>query len=131
MNRLVRILVVDDEPDTLGLIELTLQTAGFHVQAVASGEDALGLLRREGFDLVLLDIMMPNITGFDIIRKLRSEGAQIPPVIFLTAKTGAEDRQTGELLGAAAYLTKPTTRGQLLDVVRRSLGESPSPNAAR
>jgi two-component system OmpR family response regulator len=129
MNRLVRILVVDDEPDTLGLIELTLQTAGFHVQSAASGEEALNLLRRDGFDLVMLDIMMPNVTGFDVVRRLRSEGVQFPPVIFLTAKTGAEDRQTGELLGAAAYLTKPTTRGQLLDVVRRALGEPPSPNA--
>jgi len=130
MNRLVRILVVDDEPDTLGLIELTLQTAGFQVQSVASGEDALALLRRDAFDLVMLDIMMPTITGFDIVRRLRSEGAQLPPIIFLTAKTGSEDRQTGELLGAAAYLTKPTTRGQLLDVVRRALGELPSAHAA-
>jgi len=109
---------------------LTLQTAGFQVQSVASGEDALALLRRDAFDLVMLDIMMPTITGFDIVRRLRSEGAQLPPIIFLTAKTGSEDRQTGELLGAAAYLTKPTTRGQLLDVVRRALGELPSAHAA-
>jgi DNA-binding response OmpR family regulator len=117
-----RILIVDDEPDTLGLIELTLTTAGHGVITAFDGASALELLRREAFDLVVLDIMMPDISGFDVVRTLQAEAVSLPPVVFLTAKTRDEDRTMGNSLGAKAYLTKPTTRGQLLDAIVRILG---------
>lgn len=118
-----RILVVDDEPDTLGLIELTLQTAGFSVRTAGNGDQALGILTGDTFDLLLLDIMMPGMTGFDLLEILKNRNIQIPPVVFLTAKSRQEDREMGESLGAAAFLTKPTTRGDLLDTIRSVLGE--------
>jgi DNA-binding response OmpR family regulator len=118
-----RILIVDDEPDTLGLIELTLQTAGFSVRTAANGDQAFGIIMEDTFDLILLDIMMPGMTGFDLLQKLRERQADIPPVVFLTAKSREEDRKMGDSLGAAAFLTKPTTRGDLLDTIRSILGE--------
>ncbi len=118
-----RILVVDDEPDTLGLIELTLQTAGFSVRTATNGDQALAIILNDTFDLLLLDIMMPGMTGFDLLEILRDREVEIPPVVFLTAKSRQEDREMGEKLGAAAFLTKPTTRGDLLDTIRTIIGE--------
>jgi DNA-binding response OmpR family regulator len=117
-----RILVVDDEPDTLGLIELTLQTAGFSVRTAPNGDQALKLLLDDTFDLLLLDIMMPGMTGFDLLEILKNRQVDIPPVVFLTAKSRQEDREKGNSLGAAAFLTKPTTRGDLLDTIRSIVG---------
>jgi len=118
-----RILIVDDEPDTLGLIELTLQTAGYNVRTAANGDQALTIILNDTFDLILLDIMMPGMTGFDLVQTLSDRQVEVPPVIFLTAKSGDEDKEMGDTLGAAAFLTKPTTRGDLLDTIRSVLGE--------
>lgn len=118
---MAQILVVDDEPDTLGLIELTLQTAGHSVKSTASGAEAMRLISQGGHDLVLLDIMMPDMSGFDVLRALRNEKASIPPIIILTAKNLPEDRETGLSLGATAFLIKPATRGGLLDAVQDAL----------
>lgn len=120
-----RILVVDDEPDTLGLIELTLATAGYEVRTGFDGKTALALLRQEAFDLLLLDIMMPDISGFEVVLQLQADATPLPPVIFLTAKSRPEDRERGNALGARAYLVKPTTRGQLLDAIHKVIGASP------
>jgi CheY-like chemotaxis protein len=119
-----RILVVDDEPDTLGLVQLTLETAGYDVKAAASGGEALLLAQQHTFDAILLDIMMPDISGFDVCRRLQTTLTPVPAIVFLTAKNRPEDRETGEALGASAYLLKPITRGQLLDVLRRTVGET-------
>ncbi len=119
-----RILVVDDEPDTLGLVLLTLETAGYDVKAAASGGEALLLAQQHTFDAILLDVMMPDISGFDVYRRLQTTLTPVPPVVFLTAKSRPEDRETGEGLGASAYLLKPITRGQLLDILRRTLSET-------
>jgi DNA-binding response OmpR family regulator len=124
-----KILIVDDEPDTLGLIELTLQTAGYQVTTAVNGDQALGLIIDDSFDLILLDIMMPGMTGFDLINNLRDREIAVPPIIFLTAKSHEEDREMGEKLGAAAYLKKPTTRGDLLDSIQTALGPPPIPDA--
>ncbi len=117
MGSIASILIVDDEPDTIGLIELTLKTAGYNVQSAVSGQQALRKIRDESFDLVLLDIMMPDISGYDVLKKLQEGPAPVPPVVFLTAKSGKEDREMGRGLGAAGFLVKPTTRGDLLDTV--------------
>ncbi|MEW6567135.1 MAG: response regulator [Chloroflexota bacterium] len=124
MGASAKILVVDDEPDTVGLIELTLQTAGFDVQTAISGEQALRKVRDESFDLVLLDIMMPDLSGYDVLRRINQEVNPAPPVVFLTAKSRPEDQEMGESLGAAGFLVKPTTRGDLLDAVHAALGQS-------
>lgn len=124
------ILVVDDEADTLGLIELTLSTAGFRVDTSPGALDALSLLQNERYDLILLDIMMPDMTGYDLLSKMRGELGIMTPVVFLTAKNQPEDRITAEATGASGYLTKPTTRGQLLDVIRQILGRESGKGAS-
>jgi DNA-binding response OmpR family regulator len=118
------ILVVDDEPDTLGLVQLTLETAGYRVSGASSGGEALLQAQQQAFDLILLDVMMPDLSGLEVYRRLQATLTTVPPVIFLTAKNRPEDREAGEGLGAAAYLVKPITRGQLLDVLRRNLHPS-------
>lgn len=122
------ILIVDDEPDTLGLIELTLQTAGYQVTTAVNADQALGLVTESSYDLILLDIMMPGMTGFDLINTLREQGTEVPTIVFLTAKSHEDDRKMGEQLGAAAYLKKPTTRGDLLDTIQAALGPPPNPD---
>lgn len=123
MNNRAKILIVDDEPDTVGLIELTLRPAGFVLSHAYSGGEALEKLRKEAFDLLLLDVMMPEITGFDVIRLLSEENKPIPPIIFLSARGQQKDIEEGKLLGAAGYLVKPATRGQLLDAIGAALYE--------
>lgn len=124
MTEPVRILVVDDEPDTVGLIELTIQTAGFRVESAFSGQDALDMIREKTFDLILLDVMMPDLSGFDVFTTLKDEMDPPPPVVFLTAKGKKEEKETGQALGAAGYLVKPATRGQLLDAIQAALYEA-------
>jgi DNA-binding response OmpR family regulator len=126
---MAKILVVDDEPDTLGLIELTLRTAGYQVQTASGGEEALKKIREESFNLILLDIMMPDVSGYDVMERLSREAIPYPPVVILTAKSRPEDRETGRKLGAAGFLVKPTTRGDLLDAVAVALGRAPARHA--
>lgn len=130
MTEALRILVVDDEPDTLGLIKLTLQTAGYQVQTTTGGRKALQLVREEPFDVVILDIMMPDISGFDVMRELNNDPTPPPPVIFLTARSGEEDQEIGLSLGVTHYLLKPITRGSLLDAINQALGTTPEPDAS-
>jgi DNA-binding response OmpR family regulator len=119
-----RILIVDDEPDTVGLIEITLRPAGFLLDRALSGSEALTKIRDQAYDLILLDVMMPEITGFDVVRMLHEEQKPVPPIIFLTAKGTQEDIEQGNILGAAAYLVKPATRGKLLDAIKAALYEA-------
>ncbi|UCF60325.1 MAG: response regulator [Anaerolineaceae bacterium] len=130
MSDALRILVVDDEPDTLGLIKLTLQTAGYLVQTATGGREGLRLIREEPFDVVILDIMMPDVSGFDVMRELNNDPTPPPPVIFLTARSSEEDQETGMSLGVSHYLLKPITRGSLLDAINQALGMSPEPDAS-
>ncbi|MBN1266258.1 MAG: response regulator [Anaerolineales bacterium] len=118
----IRILIADDEPDTLGLIQLTLETAGYQVHTALGAEPALSLMEQHDFDLLLLDIMMPGMSGFDLVRHIRAQSTVFPPVIFLTAKNQPEDIEEGKSLGAVDFLIKPTTRGELLDAIRSGLG---------
>jgi CheY-like chemotaxis protein len=129
MTKPTRILVVDDEPDTLGLIELTLQTAGHEVRLASGGVEGLQLARQLEFDVILLDIMMPDLSGFDVLRALREDPGNHPPVIVLTAKNRPEDRDIGMSLGATDYLGKPITRGSLLDAIQKAIGEETNADA--
>jgi DNA-binding response OmpR family regulator len=115
---------VDDERDTLDLIDLTLSTAGYKVDLAGSGAESLQKIRQDRYDVVLLDIMMPDLTGFDVLRTLNQERRELPPVIFLTAKSLPEDRKMGLDLGAKDFLIKPVTRGSLLDSIKRNTQSS-------
>jgi DNA-binding response OmpR family regulator len=121
MQRTGSILVVDDEPDTVDLIRLTLETAGFTVAQALDGTTAIQMLEQDHYDVLLLDIMMPEMSGFDVVVQLRDRQIPVPPLIFLTARKRSEDRQAGEDIGAVGYLTKPATRGDLLDTIDRAM----------
>lgn len=118
----LRVLVVDDERDTLDLIDLTLRTAGYEIHLANSGAESLEMIRSNSFDIILLDIMMPDMSGFDVLRTLKEEMDNHPPVVFLTAKAMPDDRQEGMDLGADDFLAKPVTRGSLLDAIKKHIG---------
>ena len=122
-----RILVVDDDENILSLERTILEQKGFDVTAAAGGAEALTLLAGQVFDLVLLDVMMPEIDGFTVCRKIKEDPRlKDVPVIFLTAKGGGEALAEGFESGAVMYINKPFTANKLLTIVNTML-ESPHP----
>ena len=122
-----RLLVVDDEPTILELLAGTLRFAGFDVLTAVSGAEALRAAAAAKPDLILLDVMMPDCDGFDVIRRIRAGGPRVP-VIFLTARDSVHERVTGLTLGGDDYVTKPFSLDEVLAriraVLRRSRGEA-------
>lgn len=120
---IARILVAEDEANIRQGLVATLESEGYAVTAAADGAQALKLFPQEKFDLVLLDIMMPKASGYDVCRELRARGAAVP-VVFLTAKGEEIDKVVGLKLGADDYVTKPFGVHELLArieaVLRRS-----------
>jgi len=117
-----RILIVDDEPDLLELVRFNLTAAGYRVDLAGSGSAALAALRRSPPDLLLLDLMLPDIDGTEVCRRVRAtpELSELP-VIMLTAKAEEVDRIVGLELGADDYVTKPFSPRELLLRVRAVL----------
>lgn len=101
---MIRILIVDDEKPICDLIDLNLSAAGYLCTAVQDGLDAVNIIERDSFDLILLDVMLPGADGYDIMEYIRPLGI---PVIFITAKHEVKDRVKGLKLGADDYLVKP------------------------
>ncbi|SEQ00232.1 response regulator receiver modulated diguanylate cyclase [Faunimonas pinastri] len=117
-----RILVVDDVPANVRLLEARLRAEYYEVRTALNGTDALEIARRERLDLVLLDVMMPDMTGFEVCRRLKQESATADvPVIMVTALDGIEDRVKGLESGADDFLTKPVGDVALLTRVRSLL----------
>ncbi len=116
------ILVVDDDVDLSGIIRLILTSAGFDTHVANSGQEALDWLAGNRPDLVLLDLMMPDINGFTILRKMRAnEPTKQLPVVVLTAKADQETRDETRSMGADEFLTKPINANSLIDHVKRAL----------
>jgi two-component system alkaline phosphatase synthesis response regulator PhoP len=115
-----RILIVDDEPQMVRGLEDNLRFEGYQTLAAASGQEGLDLAFREGPDLVLLDVAMPGLSGWDVLRTLRRKGIDIP-VVMLTARGEEADRVLGLELGADDYITKPFSPLALLRTVERVL----------
>lgn len=111
-----RILVVDDEDNIRTAIKEYGSTLGYEVQGVSDGLDALELLKREEFDLVILDLMMPQLDGFSTCRKIKEKSDT--PVIFLSAKTQEDDKLYAFSLGADDYVTKPFSIKELMARVK-------------
>lgn len=117
-----RILVVDDDENILNLERTILEQKGFDVTGAAGGAEALKLLAEKTFDLVLLDVMMPEIDGFTVCRKIKEDQRlKDIPVIFLTAKGGGEALAEGFESGAVMYINKPFTANKLLTIVNTML----------
>ena len=115
-----KILVVEDDPAHLLALEDNLKFAGYEVSTARSGREALQLLRQEEFGLIVLDIMLPYVSGFEVCKRLRKSGDETP-IIMLTAKTQEQDRVQGLDLGADDYITKPFSINELLARVRAVL----------
>lgn len=115
-----RILIVEDEEKIARVLELELTYEGYEVKKAFDGLDGLSLFREEKWDLVLLDIMLPGLSGIEVLRRIRAGDTQTP-IIMLTAKDSIEDKVTGLDFGANDYMTKPFQIEELLARVRVAL----------
>ncbi len=114
-----KILVVDDEKEIVDLVSLYLKNEGYEVTALYSGSEALNCIQKESFDLAILDIMMPEVDGLILCRKIREHHQY--PIIMLTAKGETMDKVTGLTLGADDYITKPFLPLELVARVKAQL----------
>ena len=125
MTRSREVLVVDDEPNIRELVQVALKFHGCAVTPGATGKDALPLAASDSPDLIVLDVMLPDIDGFEVCRRLRAGGDDVP-VIFLTAKDTTSDTVTGLTLGGDDYITKPFSVEALVARVRAVLRRAAS-----
>lgn len=124
-----KILIVDDDLDTLRLVGLMLQHQGYRISAASSGIQAISISQAEKPDLILLDIMMPEMDGYEVARKLRSDtNTSSIPIIMFTAKTQVDDKVAGFEAGADDYLTKPTQPRELFAHVKAVLARGKKPS---
>ena len=114
-----RILVVDDEPHIVELVRYNLAQEGFEVSVAYDGHDAIEKAKKGAPDLVILDLMLPHVDGFEVCRRIRKESSV--PILMLTAKHGEQERVVGLELGADDYVTKPFSPRELVARVRAIL----------
>lgn len=115
-----KILVVDDEPNIRELLSVSLKFAGFEVATAQNGKEALEIEHEFGADLVVLDIMLPDMDGFEVLRQLREREYQLP-VLFLTAKDDIQDKIQGLTVGGDDYITKPFSLEEVIARIRAVL----------
>ena len=114
-----RVLIVEDEPNIADALRFLLTHEGFDVTVERDGAKALDRLAQTRADVMILDVMLPNRSGFDILRDLKARGVPAPPVLMLTAKGQTQDRETAEALGATGFMTKPFSNAEVVEAVRR------------
>ncbi|HUZ09984.1 MAG TPA: response regulator transcription factor [Acidimicrobiales bacterium] len=120
-----RILVVDDEPSIVDAVATSLRYEGFEVEEATTGRAALAAARDRTPDLVVLDVMLPDLDGFEVTRRLREDGLKVP-VLFLTAKDGLDDKLAGLAIGGDDYVTKPFSLAEVIarvHVILRRTGD--------
>src|SRR6266536_1412754 len=125
LKDLVRVLVVDDEPYITDLVATALRYEGFEVASAGNGRDALALVESFRPGLIVLDVMLPDLDGFEVQRKLVDRGGRIP-VLFLTARDAAEDKVRGLTIGGDDYVTKPFSLEELIARIRAILRRAQS-----
>ena len=118
-----RILVVDDEPNIIDVLTMALRFQGFEVETAATGEQALTAAASFKPQLMVLDIMLPDMEGFEVARRLGAQRAQVP-IVFLTARDATEDKIRGLTLGGDDYVTKPFSLEELVARIRSILRRS-------
>ena len=125
-----RILVVDDEPSIVDSIATVLRYEGFEVSTAGSGRVALQKAQNEPYDLIVLDVMLPDLDGLEITRRIRADGIDIP-VLFLTAKSEVEDRVAGLTVGGDDYVAKPFSLMEIVARTKAILRRRQSPDDGR
>lgn len=119
-----RVLVIEDEPNIIEAISFILSRDGWTVHTHADGSTAMGKIRDYPPDMVILDVMLPGRSGFDILQDLRLDSdLKDLPVMMLTARGQKRDRDMAESLGATAFMTKPFSNSEILTCVRDLVGE--------
>jgi len=118
-----RLLLVDDEDNLRSMLDAALRHHGFDVTSLANGRDALSVATESRPDLIVLDVMLPDLDGFEVCRRLRSDGVRTP-VLFLTARDATEDKVRGLTLGGDDYLVKPFSLEELVARVQAVLRRS-------
>jgi len=124
-ERTPRILVVDDEPALADLLTLALQWEGWQVRTAGTGAEALRLADEFGPDAVLLDMMLPDFDGIEVLRRLRAAASPVP-VLFLSARDDPGDRAAGLRAGAQGYLTKPFGLDDVINGIRAVMARAPA-----
>jgi len=114
----IRVLITEDEPNIVESLTFILQRAGYEVSAVLDGEAAVRRLRSDPPDIMILDIMLPKMNGFEVLKLIKTDPAlKSLPVVILTAKGQAHDRQLAEQIGADAFVTKPFSNRDLIQQI--------------
>src|SRR6187399_1393203 len=124
-----RVLIVDDDPDIVRLVRYNLSHSGYEVQSAGTGREALELVQKQPPDLVVLDVMLPDVDGLEVCRTLRQQpSSRRIPILMLTARGEEIDRVVGFELGADDYVSKPFSPRELVlrvkSILRRSAGEA-------
>jgi DNA-binding response OmpR family regulator len=118
-----KVLIAEDEANIVESLSYILRRANIDVDTASNGADALDRLRRSRFSALILDVMMPGMNGFDVLRAVRADPALVSlPVMVLTAKGQARDRRVAEEIGANAFITKPFSNAEVVESVRRLIG---------
>lgn len=119
----VDVLIAEDEPSILESLDFILRRAGWSIASVTDGDAVIGMLRRSPPRVLVLDVMLPKRSGFDLLKQIRADDVlRGLPVLILTAKGQAKDRRTAEELGANGFVTKPYANSEVLEEVRRLIG---------
>jgi two-component system OmpR family response regulator len=120
----VDILIAEDEPSIMESLDFILRRAGWSIVAVTDGDAALEAVRRHGPRMVVLDVMLPKRSGFEVLKQIRADSLTSGlPVLILTAKGQQQDRRIAEELGADRFVTKPYANAEVVEAVRSLLGE--------
>ena len=132
MSHKPRVLIVDDNQDLATVVQFSLRRAGFDAHAVYSGQAALDWIARQRPDVVVLDLMMPGLNGFGLLRQLRANDTLGPvPVIVLTAHGDMENREESQSAGANDFLVKPVDTRKLVEHIQNALQRQAAANGIR
>ncbi|MBU4193519.1 MAG: response regulator [Actinobacteria bacterium] len=122
-DKSIKIAVIDDDPSMVKVLRIMLATSGYEVVEALSGVKGVMIVKGESPDLVLLDIMMPDVDGFEVCRRLKLDPeTKDIPVIFVSAKTGSEHIEMGLSMGAEGFLIKPFELQEILDKIEEVTG---------
>jgi DNA-binding response OmpR family regulator len=118
-----RVLIVEDEPNIVESLSFMLRRGGYEVASVLDGAAALAHLRSAPTDLLILDLMLPGLNGFEVLKEVKADSAlEALPVLILTAKGQSQDRRLAEEIGVDAFMTKPFSNRELMETVSRLAG---------